>query len=104
MNKTYLLSKKIYAYDVDEKHIYQLESAITHNYDGCDTIELSFVLVTAWDYIDPDCTNEQGWTAPDRFIEDIQSMSMSQYYLQESAIECIIANGYEILEKLPVIR
>ena len=61
-------------------------------------------LVCGYDYINPDVNDIQGYVQADRFIDDIQTEMHSWYYLTESLNQCLIENGFEILEKIPIIH
>ena len=101
MSKTYLDSKKIYAKN-DNNLIYETQSINT--YDGYDWLEINLVLVAGYDYINPDENDIQGYVKANKFIEDVQTETVIQYFLTEGMKDSLNDNGYEILDKLPIIH
>lgn len=97
MARMYLEGKKFYVKN-EEKFIYEVKSF--EAYDGYNTLHFNLELVAGWDYINPDMNDIQGYVPADRFVEDLQSETVIQYFMEESLKECMEANDYEVLEKL----
>lgn len=89
------LNIQIFIKDTQNKLIYKVDRyRVESNY-----IHYSADLVAGWDYVNPDRCNEQGWCKPDRFVADVQSIDLIQYFVNESLTECIESNGYEICQE-----
>lgn len=97
MARMYLEGKKFYVKN-EENFIYEVKSF--EAYDGYNTLHFNLELVAGWDYINPDMNDIQGYVPADRFVEDLQSETVIQYFMEESLKECMEANDYEVLEKL----
>lgn len=97
--KSYLEGKAIFVKN-DDKLVYKVESM--EIYDGYNSLRLNLVLVSGWDYVNPDMNDMQGWCPADRFNEDVQDVQEICYIMEESVKECLEANGYEVLEELPI--
>lgn len=97
MARIYLEGKKFYVKN-EENFIYEVKSF--EAYDGYNTLHFNLELVAGWDYINPDMNDIQGYVPADRFVEDLQSETVIQYFMEESLKECMEANDYEVLEKL----
>lgn len=97
--KAYLEGKAIFVKN-DDKLVYKVESM--EIYDGYNSLRLNLVLVSGWDYVNPDMNDMQGWCPADRFIEDVQDVQEICYIMEESVKECLEANGYEVLKELPI--
>ena len=96
--KQYLESHKFYVINEDEKLVYKV--GIYETYTDTDYLHIHLELVAGWDYVNPDANDVQGWCPAERFVEDVQSEIVSQFFLQESMTEALEANGYTVLEKI----
>lgn len=67
------------------------------------SLDIKLNLICGWDYINPDCNDIQGYVPNNRFVEDVQTETEVCYYYEEGIKNCLIENGYEIIEKLPKI-
>ena len=90
---TYLEKKSIYVKN-DEEFIYKVASFET--YDNTDTIYLNLELVAGIDYINPDESDTVNYVAADRFTEDIQNETVTQYLFKEGMFEALEESGYRI--------
>ena len=92
------IDTKVYV-KTDDKLIYVVESVDSYN-NGCDYMQINLALYAGWDYINPDANNIQGWCGANHFVDDVQSDYIYQYFVNESMIEALEANGYEIIENI----
>ena len=98
MARHYLESHKFYVENEDDKLVYKVGSYET--YANCNYLHINLELVAGWDYVNPDENDIQGWCPANRFVEDIQTETVIQYFLQEGMKEALEANGYTILENI----
>lgn len=96
--KLYLGNKSLYVQNED-KLVYKTESI--EMYDGYDFLHINLELVAGWDYVNPDMNDIQCWCPASRFIEDIQTETVIQYFITESMKEALKAEDYEILDFIP---
>ncbi len=83
--KVYLKNKKVYVQNED-KLIYQIKS-----YEGCDdALYFQLELVCGWK------NNE--YQLAENFSEDVQTETVIQYFLEESALEALELNNYTIIQ------
>lgn len=94
--KNYLERNKLYVKNEEDKLIYKISEYETFSDSSYILIHLE--LVAGWDYVNPDENDIQGWCSADRFVEDIQSETFPQYFIEESMKEAIEANDYVILD------
>lgn len=94
----YLENHKFYVLDEDSKLIYKVGEF--ESYSGHDAIHIHLELVAGWDYVNPDENDVQGWCPANRFVEDVQSEIVSQYFLVEGMKESLQENGYTVLDKI----
>ena len=94
----YLESNKFYVINEDAKLVYMVSEYET--YSGVTYLGINLELVAGWDYVNPDYNDVQGWCPADRFVEDVQFESITQYFLKESMEEALEANDYTILEEI----
>ena len=99
--KKYLNEKSLYVIN-DDRLIYKVNEYDV--YDGYISLNYNLELVAGYDYINPDENDIQGYVEAINFIEDVQLESVVQYFLEEGLKECLIDNGFEILDKLPKIH
>lgn len=99
--KKYLEEKSIYVKNED-KMIYKIVSF--EAYDGYTTLTYDLELVAGYDYIDPDNNDIQGYVSAEKFIEEVRTETVVQYFFEEGLKDCLEENGYEILDKLPTIH
>ena len=84
--------------NADEKLVYKVsEFEVFDNYEA---IQIHLELVAGWDYVNPDENDVQGWCSADKFVEDVQSEIVNQYFLAEGMKEALEANDYTILESI----
>ena len=95
----YLENNKFYVINDDEKLVYKVGEFET--YSGHEAIHIYLELVAGWDYVNVDYNDIQGWCSADRFVEDIQSDIVAQYFLVEGMKEALEENGYTVLEDIP---
>ena len=96
--KKYLENHKFYVMNADEKLVYKVsEFEVFDNYEA---IQIHLELVAGWDYVNPDENDVQGWCSANRFVEDVQSEIVAQYFLVEGMKEALEANDYTILEDI----
>ena len=96
MRKYFEARHKVYV-KKDNEYVYEVESI--EAFDGCDYLQVNLVLVAGWDYVNPDYNDIQGWCPADRFIEDVQSDFIYQYFIEESMKEALEANDYTVIKK-----
>lgn len=96
--KHYLESNKFYVENEDAKLVYKVGSYET--FSGCNYLHINLELIAGWDYVNPDENDVQGWCLAENFVEDIQTETVIQYFLQEGMEEALEANGYTILRKI----
>lgn len=96
--KSYLGNKAIYVQNED-KLVYKTESIEV--YDRYDSLHINLTLVAGWDYVNPDMNNIHGWCPANRFVEDVQTETVIQYFIEESMKESLEANNYEVLNFIP---
>ncbi len=101
MSKVYLSDNEIYAKTKGDL-IYKTESM--EMYDCQSYLTVNLELVAGYDYINPDDNNIQGYVSASNFVDEVQTETVVQYYMEESTKQCLIDNGYEILETLPTIH
>ena len=94
----YLESNKFYVTDADEKLVYKVGEYET--FSGHDAIHIHLELVAGWDYVNPDYNDVQGWCPADRFVDDVQTEIIAQYFLVEGMKEALEANDYTILKNI----
>lgn len=92
--KKYFDNKKFYVRN-DDNMIYEIGTFEV--YDGYNSIHLNLELVAGWDYVNPDYNDIQGYVPADRFIEDVQTDTVIQYFLEESATDALESDGYYII-------
>lgn len=95
--RAYLSDHKLYVKNNDNL-IYVVDSFDC--YDNHPYIGVHLQLVAGWDYLNED-SDMQGWCHADRFIEDIQTDYINQYFFVESMKESLEENGYKIMDELP---
>ena len=95
--RAYLSDHKLYVKNNDNL-IYVVDSFDC--YDNHPYIGVHLQLVAGWDYLNED-SDMQGWCHADRFIEDIQTDYINQYFLVESMKESLEENGYKVMDELP---
>ena len=95
--RAYLNDHKLYVKNNDNL-IYVVDSFDC--YDNHPYIGVHLQLVAGWDYLNED-SDTQGWCHADRFIEDIQTDYINQYFLVESMKESLEGNGYKVMDELP---
>ena len=96
--KHYLESHKFYVENEDSKLVYKVGSYET--FYGCNYLHINLELVAGWDYVNPDANDVQGWCAAENFVEDVQTETVIQYFLQEGMENALEANDYTILRKI----
>jgi len=101
MSKTYLTNHEFYV-KTNENLIYKTESVDA--YDENPWLRVNLVLVAGYDYINPDESDIQGYISASNFVDSVQIESVIQYYLIEGMKQCLIDNGYKILDTLPRIH
>ena len=95
--KTYFDNYELYVTN-DDSLIYVVNSFDC--YDNHPYISIHLQLVAGWDYLNED-SDTHGWCPANRFIEDIQTDYINQYFLVESMKESLEENGYTVLDELP---
>ena len=95
--RAYLSDHKLYVKNNDNL-IYVVDSFDC--YDNHPYIGVHLQLVAGWDYLNED-SDTQGWCHADRFIEDIQTDYINQYFFVESMKESLEENEYTVLDELP---
>lgn len=95
--RAYLSDHKLYVKNNDNL-IYVVDSFDC--YDNHPYIGVRLQLVAGWDYLNED-SDRQGWCHADRFIEDIQTDYINQYFFVESMKESLEENGYKVMDELP---
>lgn len=91
-------NKQIYAKDCND-FVYRITNGrMESNY-----IVWDLELYCGWDYINPDKNDKQGYVSANRFIEEVQNDIVIQYFIKEGLKDCLIENGYELIEK-PIIE
>ena len=95
--RAYLSDHKLYVKNNDNL-IYVVDSF--NCYDNHPYISVHLQLIAGWDYLNED-NDTQGWCHADRFIEDIQTDYINQYFLVESMKESLEENGYKVMDELP---
>lgn len=98
MLKVYMNNNALYVLDSEEQLVYEVES-----YTPCGgelRIVWNLVLVAGKDYINPDVSDEQGWCPANRFVDDLQYKSCSQYIAEESLKELLEDEGFDVLGKI----
>ena len=95
--KHYLENYKFYVVDEDEKLVYKVGEFET--FSDYEAIQIHLELVAGWDYVNPDENDIQGWCPANRFVEDVQTETVIQYFLQEGMKEALEDNGYTILRR-----
>lgn len=95
--RAYLSDHKLYVKNNDNL-IYVVDSFDC--YDNHPYIGVHLQLVAGWGYLNED-SDMQGWCHADRFIEDIQTDYINQYFLVESMKESLGENGYKVMDELP---
>ena len=95
--KHYLENHKFYVVNEDKTLVYKVGEYET--FSGHEAIHIHLELVAGWDYVNPDYNDIQGWCPADRFIEDIQSETIAQYFLVEGMKEALEENDYTILKE-----
>lgn len=93
--KTYLGDKSIYVKN-DEKFIYKVTD-LEINESNIAYINLE--LIAGWDYITEE-KNIQGYVPFDRFVEDIQTLTLCQNILTEGTFEALKENDFTIIEDI----
>lgn len=94
----YLENNKFYVMNEDEKLVYEVGTYET--FSNCTYLQVNLELVAGWDYVNPDYNDVQGWCPADRFVEDVQSEYITQYFLAEGMKEALDANGFTVLEEI----
>lgn len=97
--KIQLLEKGFFVKN-DENFVYKVESLET--YEGYNFMNVNLTLICGWDYVSVE-NDIQGFVSNDRFIDDVQNITEVYYFMNESLKECLATNGYEILNKCPLI-
>lgn len=95
--RAYLSDHKLYVKNNDNL-IYVVDSFDC--YDNHPYIGVHLQLVAGWDYLNEN-SDTQGWCHANRFIEDIQTDYINQYFLVESMKESLEENGYKVMDELP---
>ena len=65
---------------------------------------INLILVAGYDYINTDENDIQGYVSASNFVDGVQDETVVQYFMVESMKQCLIDNGYEILDTLPMIH
>ena len=101
--KKYLNEKSLYVIN-DDRLIYKVNEYDV--YDGYISLNYNrfIVSLSRLAHLNPDENDIQGYVEAINFIEDVQLESVVQYFLEEGLKECLIDNGFEILDKLPKIH
>lgn len=94
----YLENNKFYVMNDDKKLVYKVGTY--EAFSGCTYLQVNLELVAGWDYVNPDYNDIQGWCSADKFVEDVQTEYITQYFLKESMEEALEFNGFHILEKI----
>lgn len=96
--KHYLENHKFYVVNDTENLVYKVsEFEVYDNHDG---IHIHLELVAGWDYVNPDENDVQGWCPADKFVDDVQTEIIAQYFLVEGMKEALAANDYTVLENI----
>ena len=82
--------------------IYKTESI--EMYDSTSYLTINLILVAGFDYINSDENDIQGYVTASNFVDGVQDETVVQYFIVESMKQCLIDNGYEILDTLPTIH
>lgn len=82
--------------------IYKTESI--EMYDSTSYLIINLILVAGYDYINTDENDIQGYVSASNFVDGVQEETVVQYFMVESMKQCLIDNGYEILDTLPMIH
>lgn len=98
----YLNNKNIFVKN-EEELIYQVTELEIYNDVESNYMQIKLKLIAGIDYITED-SSEQGYVKANRFIEDVQENIINCYFLEESIKESLLANDYNIIEKLPNIQ
>ncbi len=101
MSKIYLTNNEIYV-KTESNLIYKTESI--EMYDCQSYLTVNLVLMAGYDYINSDENDIQGYVSASNFVESVQDETVIQYYMVESMKQCLIDNGYEILDTLPMFH
>lgn len=99
--KKFLENNALYVQN-DDKLVYKVESF--EAYDGWNSLHLNLVLVAGWDYLRPDHSDVQGWCGANWFVEEVQTETVIQYFMEEGMKESLEANGYEVLGKFDELK
>nr|WP_024835437.1 hypothetical protein [Clostridium sp. 12(A)] len=82
--------------------IYKTESI--EMYDSTSYLTINLILVAGYNYINTDENDIQGYVSASNFVDGVQDETVVQYFMVESMKQCLIDNGYEILDTLPMIH
>lgn len=94
----YLGNHKFYVVNDAENLVYMVNQF--EAYYNSEAIHIHLELVAGWDYVNPDENDVQGWCPADRFVEDVQTEIIAQYFLVEGMKEALTENDYTILENI----
>ena len=94
----YLENNKFYVIDDEDRLVYKV--ATYETFDGCTYLQINLELVAGWDYINPDENDEQGWCPAEKFMEEVQSETVNQYFLKEGMEEALEAHDFTIMNAL----
>lgn len=97
--KVYFNSFKKYAYNKEDKLIYEVIGLDT--FDNADYAHVVMELVACWDYINPDENDIQGWCPAGRMCEEVQDERVQCCIFKEGIETALEENGYTVLDELP---
>ena len=99
---------KIYLKDFyaksEENFIYKIVSLEVN--ENSNIIDINLELIAGWDYISEE-KDIQGYVPSDRFVEDVQTLSLCQNILREGMFEALSEYNFTIIDdinKLPKIH
>lgn len=83
--------------------IYEVTSKVRVHDQSKLSLTYELELVCGYDYINPDYNDIQGWVSPNNFVDEVQDDTIL-VYPEESLVDRLKEEGYEIIEKLPEIH
>lgn len=96
---------ELYVKNKDLNYIYKVEYK-----RDCDSTTLcqvyALTLICGYDYEDLDdkYNNKQCYVSANNFIDEVQYEEIIAYPLEETLKQSLIENGYETIDKLPIIK
>lgn len=103
MNRIYLEKNKLYVTNDYSKTIYQISSYEVEN--GLPYMKLNLVPYCIEDYIiTKDFSMKHAYLPAYKSSEKLEVETLNVNFMTESIKDCIIENGYEILNKEPVVK